>query len=43
MRIAVPVTTAAALGLTVGIFVAASGGGPTKVHPAAASSVHRGQ
>jgi hypothetical protein len=42
VRIAVPVTTAAVLGLTVGIFVAASGGGPTKVHPAAASSATQG-
>jgi hypothetical protein len=42
VRIAVPVTTVAALGLTVGIFVAASGGGPTKVHPAAASSATQG-
>ena len=37
-RIAVPVTAAVALSLGVGIFVAASGGGPAKVHPAAASS-----
>jgi hypothetical protein len=42
VRIAVPVTTAAALGLTVGIFAAASGGGPTKLHPAAASSATQG-
>jgi hypothetical protein len=37
-RIAVPVTAAVALSLGVGVFVAASGGGPAKVHPAAASS-----
>jgi hypothetical protein len=37
-RIAVPVTAAVALSLGVGIFVAASGGGPAKVHQAAASS-----
>jgi hypothetical protein len=37
-RIAVPVTAAVALSLGVGIFVAASGGDPTKVHQAAASS-----
>jgi hypothetical protein len=37
-RIAVPVTAAVALSLGVGIFVAASGGGPAKLHPAAASS-----
>ena len=42
VRIAVPVTTVAALGLTVGIFVAASGGGPAKLHPAAASSATQG-
>ena len=42
VRIAVPVTTAAALSLTVGIFYAASGGGPTKVRPAAASSATQG-
>jgi hypothetical protein len=42
VRIAVPVTTAAALGLTVGIFVAASGGGPAKVRSAAASSATQG-
>jgi hypothetical protein len=38
VRIAVPVTAAVALSLGVGVFVAASGGGPAKVHPAAASS-----
>ena len=37
-RIAVPVTAAVALSLGAGIFVAASGGGPAKIHPAAASS-----
>jgi len=37
-RIAVPVTAAVALSLGVGIFVAASGGGPAKIHQAAASS-----
>ena len=37
-RIAVPVTAAVALSLGAGIFVAASGGGPAKVHSAAASS-----
>ena len=37
-RIAVPVTAAVALSLGVGIFVAASGGGPARVHPAAAAS-----
>jgi hypothetical protein len=37
-RIAVPVTAAVALSLGVGVFVAASGGGPAKVHPAAAAS-----
>src|SRR5437773_12312071 len=37
-RIAVPVTAAVALSLGAGIFVAASGGGPAKVHAAAASS-----
>jgi len=37
-RIAVPVTAAVALSLGVGIFVAASGRGPAKIHPAAASS-----
>jgi hypothetical protein len=37
-RIAVPVTAVVALSLGVGIFVAASGGGPAKVHQAAASS-----
>ena len=42
VRIAVPVTAAAALSLTVGILVAASGGGPAKVHPAAASSATQG-
>ena len=42
VRIAVPVTTAAALSLTVGILVATSGGGTTKVHPAAASSATQG-
>ncbi len=42
VRIAVPVTTAAALSLTVGIFFAASGGGPTRVHSAAASSATQG-
>ena len=42
VRIAVPVTTVAALSLTVGIFVAASGGGPAKLHPAAASSATQG-
>src|SRR5437773_12413523 len=36
-RIAVPVTAAVALSLGVGVFVAASGGGPAKVHAAAAS------
>jgi hypothetical protein len=34
----VPVTAAVAVGLGAGIFAAASGGGPAKVHPAAASS-----
>jgi hypothetical protein len=38
VRIAIPVTAAAALSLTVGIVVAASGGGPTKVHQAASSA-----
>ena len=42
VRIAVPVITVAALSLTVGIFVAASGGGPAKLHPAAASSATQG-
>ena len=37
-RIAVPVTAAVTLSLGVGIFVAASGGGPAKIHQAAASS-----
>jgi hypothetical protein len=37
-RIAVPVTAAVAVGVGVGIFAAASGGGPARVHPAAASS-----
>ncbi|HTQ91680.1 MAG TPA: hypothetical protein VMK84_19515 [Streptosporangiaceae bacterium] len=37
-RIAIPVTTAVTLSLGVGIFVAASSGGPAKVHQAAASS-----
>jgi hypothetical protein len=37
-RIVVPVTAAVAVGLGAGIFAAASGGGPAKVHPAAASS-----
>jgi len=37
-RIALPVTAAVALGLGAGIFVATSGGGPAKIHPAAASS-----
>ena len=37
-RIAVPVTTAVTLSLGVGIFVAASSGGPAKVHQAAAST-----
>ena len=37
-RIAVPVTAAMALSVGAGIFVAASGGGPAKVHAAAASS-----
>ena len=37
-RIAVPVTAAVALSLGAGIFVAASGGGPAKIHQAAASS-----
>jgi hypothetical protein len=37
-RIAVPVTAAVALSLGVGVFVAASGGGPAKIHPAAAAS-----
>jgi hypothetical protein len=37
-RIAVPVTAAVAVSLGVGIFVASSGGGPAKIHPAAASS-----
>jgi hypothetical protein len=37
-RIAVPVTAAVAVSLGAGIFVAASGGGPAKIHPAAASS-----
>jgi hypothetical protein len=37
-RIAVPVTAAVALSLGAGIFVAASGGSPAKVHAAAASS-----
>ena len=37
-RIAVPVTAAVALSLGAGIFVASSGGGPAKVHAAAASS-----
>jgi hypothetical protein len=37
-RIAVPVTAAVALSLGAGIFVAASSGGPAKVHAAAASS-----
>ena len=36
-RIAVPVTAAVALSLGVGIFVAASGGGPAKVHAASSS------
>jgi hypothetical protein len=37
-RIAVPVTAAVTLSLGVGIFVAASSGGPAKVHQAAAST-----
>ena len=37
-RIAVPVTAVLALGLGAGVFAAASGGGPAKLHPAAASS-----
>ena len=37
-RIAIPVTTAVTLILGVGIFVAASSGGPAKVHQAAAST-----
>jgi hypothetical protein len=37
-RIAVPVTAAVAVSLGAGIFAAASGGGPAKVHQAAASS-----
>ena len=38
VRIAVPVTAAVTLSLGAGIFVAVSGGGPAKVHQAAASS-----
>ncbi len=38
VRIAIPVTAAAAVSLTVGIVAAASGGGPTKVHQAASSA-----
>lgn len=41
-RIAVPVTAVVALGLTVGIVVSASRGAPTKMAPAAASSVTQG-
>jgi hypothetical protein len=40
-RVAIPVTAVAALGLTVGVVFAASGGGPTKLH-SAASTINQG-
>jgi hypothetical protein len=37
-RVVIPVAAVAALGLGAGVFVAASGGGPAKIHQAASSS-----
>ena len=37
-RVVVPVTAVLALGLGAGVLVASSGGGPAKIHQAAASS-----
>src|SRR6185437_9346026 len=37
-RIVIPVAAVAALGLGAGVFVAASGGGPARIHQAAATS-----